>query len=165
MAELRATLAAISGNGYTAAALSDLPTLPIQPPSDVIERTAARLTAAGISTHATVGLPAEALPGSRRVRGDVHDGSEERSAVAEGRLVTEALVTGALELPNIVPIYELGVDEAGGPMMVMKRIEGRPEAVFWVSAATRLVGIGSLTLAWRAEDSRAVGSPCPAPLA
>ncbi|MCB9738926.1 MAG: serine/threonine protein kinase [Deltaproteobacteria bacterium] len=171
-------LAAIAGNGYIAAAMSDLPTLPILPPTEDIERTAARLTAAGISTHATVGLPPEALPGGRpspglpryrtqpgtdatddgallalgdvlgeggmgvvhlarqhslsrdvavkRVRGDLHDGSEERSAVAEGRLVTEALVTGALDHPNIVPIYELGLDEAGGPLMVMKRIEGRP---------------------------------------
>jgi len=39
-------------------------------------------------------------------------------------LIHEALVTGSLEHPNIVPIHALGrVDEAE-PMLVMKRVEG-----------------------------------------
>ncbi len=49
----------------------------------------------------------------------------EESAEAGNRLVVEALLTGALQHPNIVPIYELGVDEEGAPLMVMKRIVGR----------------------------------------
>jgi len=39
-------------------------------------------------------------------------------------LVREARVTGALEHPNVVPVYDLGVDDEGAPVLVMKRIEG-----------------------------------------
>jgi serine/threonine-protein kinase len=42
------------------------------------------------------------------------------------RMLREAWVTGALEHPNIVPVYDLGVDAAGAPIIVMKRVEGRP---------------------------------------
>jgi serine/threonine-protein kinase len=45
-----------------------------------------------------------------------------RDAAAE--LLREAWVTGALEHPNIVPVYTLGVDDSGAPQIVMKRIEG-----------------------------------------
>lgn len=41
-------------------------------------------------------------------------------------LLREAWITGALEHPNIIPIYSVGVDAAGNPMIVMKRIEGTP---------------------------------------
>ena len=36
----------------------------------------------------------------------------------------EALVTGHLEHPNIVPVHAVGVDEHGQPVIVMKRVEG-----------------------------------------
>lgn len=39
-------------------------------------------------------------------------------------LVREALHTGQLEHPNIVPVYALGTDEQGRPTMVMKSIDG-----------------------------------------
>lgn len=42
------------------------------------------------------------------------------------RLVREAWVTGSLEHPNIVPIYDLGLDERGAPVIVLKHIEGAP---------------------------------------
>lgn len=41
------------------------------------------------------------------------------------RLLREAWVTGTLEHPNIVPVYDLGLDESGAPIIVLKRIEGR----------------------------------------
>ncbi|APR80100.1 Serine/threonine-protein kinase [Minicystis rosea] len=41
------------------------------------------------------------------------------------RILREAWVTGALEHPNVVPIYDVGVDASGSPVIVMKRIEGR----------------------------------------
>lgn len=41
-------------------------------------------------------------------------------------LLREAWVTGALEHPNIVPIYSVGVDTDGRPMIVMKKVEGTP---------------------------------------
>jgi serine/threonine protein kinase len=40
----------------------------------------------------------------------------------------EAQITGQLEHPNIVPIYDLGEDEAG-PFIVMKLIRGKSLAV------------------------------------
>ena len=40
------------------------------------------------------------------------------------RLLREAWVTGALEHPNIVPVYDLGLDEDGRPVIVLKHIEG-----------------------------------------
>jgi serine/threonine-protein kinase len=41
------------------------------------------------------------------------------------RILREAWVTGALEHPNVVPIYDVGVDAAGAPVILMKRIEGQ----------------------------------------
>ena len=41
-------------------------------------------------------------------------------------LLAEARVTGALEHPNIVPVYYLGCDRHGLPIIVMKRIDGAP---------------------------------------
>lgn len=43
---------------------------------------------------------------------------------AAHKLLLEARVTGVLEHPNIVPIYTLGQDASGTPLIVMKRIEG-----------------------------------------
>jgi len=39
-------------------------------------------------------------------------------------LVAEAVITGMLEHPNIPPVHQLGEDEHGNPVLVMKRIEG-----------------------------------------
>ncbi len=39
-------------------------------------------------------------------------------------LLREAWVTGGLEHPNIVPVYDVAMDEQGGPLIVLKRIEG-----------------------------------------
>ncbi len=39
-------------------------------------------------------------------------------------LLQEALVSGVLEHPNIVPIYALYQDERGAPLIVMKRVAG-----------------------------------------
>ncbi len=40
------------------------------------------------------------------------------------QLLREARVTGVLEHPNVVPIYALGRDNDGRPLIVMKRISG-----------------------------------------
>lgn len=47
-----------------------------------------------------------------------------RTEQATLRLLREAWITGALEHPNIVPVHDLGLDETGAPVIVMKRIEG-----------------------------------------
>ncbi len=40
--------------------------------------------------------------------------------------ISEAVVTGELDHPNIVPIYDLGTDEAGALFYSMKQVEGTP---------------------------------------
>jgi serine/threonine-protein kinase len=40
------------------------------------------------------------------------------------KLLQEAWVTGTLEHPNVVPVYDVGFDGAGAPQIVLKRIEG-----------------------------------------
>ena len=71
----------------------------------------------------------------KRLRPDV--GGED----AIRALLQEALVTGALEHPNIVPIYQLEFRERGAPLIVMKRIEGVP----WsdcIADPSKLPGLG-----------------------
>jgi hypothetical protein len=48
-------------------------------------------------------------------------GAHETAASA---LLREAVVTGTLEHPGVVPVHALGVNEGGEPVLVMKRIEG-----------------------------------------
>ncbi len=43
-----------------------------------------------------------------------------------GKFLVEAVVTGDLEHPNIVPIYDLGENEAGALFYSMKRVVGTP---------------------------------------
>ncbi|MBX3197183.1 MAG: serine/threonine protein kinase [Labilithrix sp.] len=50
--------------------------------------------------------------------------SQVKSEQATLRLLREAWVTGSLEHPNIVPVYDLGLDEHGTPIIVLKHIEG-----------------------------------------
>ncbi|NQT16739.1 MAG: protein kinase [Planctomycetes bacterium] len=51
-------------------------------------------------------------------------------AEARGKFLSEAVVTGDLEHPNIVPIYDVGKSEAGALFYAMKRVKGTPwEAV------------------------------------
>lgn len=50
----------------------------------------------------------------------------ENEAETSARLLQESWLTGLLEHPNIVPVYQLGKDRKGQPMLVMKRIEGVP---------------------------------------
>lgn len=47
------------------------------------------------------------------------------SKSAAEQLLSEAFVTGHLEHPNVVPVYHLGRDYRGDPVLVMKRVEGR----------------------------------------
>lgn len=47
------------------------------------------------------------------------------SSSAAEQLLSEAFVTGHLEHPNVVPVYHLGRDYRGDPVLVMKRVEGR----------------------------------------
>ena len=69
---------------------------------------------------------------------------------AAERVLHEALVTGLLEHPNVIPIHVLGRDEAGTPLIVMKRVEG----VSWrdVLADPEVApGEGDVNLEWHLE--------------
>jgi tRNA A-37 threonylcarbamoyl transferase component Bud32 len=48
----------------------------------------------------------------------------ERSPSVEQRFVAEAIVTAGLDHPNVVPVHELGRDEAGNLYMAMKLVRG-----------------------------------------
>lgn len=50
------------------------------------------------------------------------DGAVSGNAV--GALLREAVITGSLEHPGIVPVHVLGLDAQGAPVLVMKRVEG-----------------------------------------
>lgn len=52
--------------------------------------------------------------------------SDAKSERATLRLLREAWVTGSLEHPNIVPVYDLGLGDDGSPIIVLKLIEGKP---------------------------------------
>ncbi|UJR83877.1 serine/threonine-protein kinase [Sandaracinus amylolyticus] len=59
-----------------------------------------------------------------------------RSERATLKLLREAWVTGALEHPNVVPVYDLSLDASGGPRIVLKRIAGEPWADLMHARAT-----------------------------
>ena len=49
-----------------------------------------------------------------------------RTAAAPGYIVSEAWMLGALEHPNILPVYDIKRDDQGMPLVVMKAIEAEP---------------------------------------
>ncbi|MCO4772409.1 MAG: SUMF1/EgtB/PvdO family nonheme iron enzyme [Deltaproteobacteria bacterium] len=49
-----------------------------------------------------------------------------KQPVSVHSFVEEARLTGSLDHPNIVPVYELGQDESGQPFFAMRLLEGRP---------------------------------------
>ncbi|MDQ3037002.1 MAG: serine/threonine protein kinase [Myxococcota bacterium] len=58
-----------------------------------------------------------------------------RGDAATLRLLREAWITGALEHPNVVPIYDLSLDAAGNPRIVLKKITGEPWSALMASPA------------------------------
>ncbi|MCA9047773.1 MAG: protein kinase, partial [Planctomycetaceae bacterium] len=50
----------------------------------------------------------------------------ENNTDARSKFLSEACVTGDLEHPNIVPIYDLGRDSSGAYFYAMKRVQGTP---------------------------------------
>jgi len=64
-------------------------------------------------------------------------------------LLAEAQISGSLEHPNIVPIYSVGCDEAGLPLIVMKRIDGAVwSEVLRDPNHPALEGVGEDPLVW-----------------
>ena len=50
--------------------------------------------------------------------------ADHRSEAATLKLLREAWVTGSLEHPNVVPVYDISLDGDGAPQIVLKRISG-----------------------------------------
>jgi serine/threonine-protein kinase len=105
------------------------------PPSEIAALTTLRLLGASvdgrIALHRTLGeggmgvvhLATQATIGRHVAVKTLRAGHGDAGATL--RILREAWVTGALEHPNVVPVYDIGLDAAGAPVIVMKRIEGR----------------------------------------
>jgi len=77
---------------------------------------------------------------------------DRRTEAATIDLLREAWVTGSLEHPNVVPVYDISFDQTGSPMIVLKRIEGRAwaELMFDAQRVRERFGADDL-LAWNLE--------------
>ena len=53
-------------------------------------------------------------------------GNEEHTLDQREKFISEAVVTGELDHPNIVPIYDLGANDSGALFYSMKRVRGTP---------------------------------------
>jgi serine/threonine protein kinase len=67
--------------------------------------------------------------------------------------VSEAVVTGELDHPNIVPIYDLGQDESGALFYSMKEVKGTP----WKNMIRRKPLAENLEILLRVADAVAFG--------
>lgn len=73
---------------------------------------------------------------------------------ASGFLVREAILTGRLEHPNIVPVHDLTVGDDDAPVLVMKRIAGTTWAeVLEKQAASRRPGQSAWSLDAESSDA------------
>ena len=64
----------------------------------------------------------DALTGRPVAMAHLHD---PENAQKVERFLREARLTAALEHPNIIPVYDIGVDEEGNPFFTMKLVGGR----------------------------------------
>ncbi|HTM20603.1 MAG TPA: serine/threonine-protein kinase, partial [Kofleriaceae bacterium] len=78
--------------------------------------------------------------------------SDRRGDAAALDLLREAWVTGSLEHPNVVPVYDIGLDEQGSPQIVLKRISGHAwsELISDAERVAELFGTEDL-LAWNLD--------------
>lgn len=66
---------------------------------------------------------------AKRLRDDLHrrgDLDTGRAFALQEAFRAEALTSASLEHPNIVPIYDLGIDEEGRTILAMKYVRGKP---------------------------------------
>ncbi len=76
-------------------------------------------------------------------------GAKDREA--RRKFLAEAVVTGDLEHPNIVPIYDLGSDESGALFYSMKRVKGTP----WDSVIAKKTFQENLEILMKVADATA----------
>lgn len=60
----------------------------------------------------------------KRIRQDRLRNEDRLTMTAD--FVREAIITAALEHPNIIPVHDLGTDDEGNLLLAMKRVRGRP---------------------------------------
>ena len=63
----------------------------------------------------------------KRLRQDLYEKrSRKEIRVLESGFRHEALISAKLDHPNIVPVYDLGIDQDGRPLLAMKLVRGEP---------------------------------------
>jgi serine/threonine-protein kinase len=85
---------------------------------------------------------------------------ENPSSAAKAGLFREARLTGALEHPGVIPVHALGVDDRGGPLLVMKRVEGVDWATLLGDAGHPLWAILTANVDRLAANLGILGSVC-----
>jgi WD40 repeat protein len=76
-------------------------------------------------------------------------GDDSHSAAQREKFISEAVVTGELDHPNIVPIYDLGANNDGALFYSMKRVKGTP----WNKVIKDRSLDDNLTILLRAADA------------
>jgi hypothetical protein len=120
-----------------ASTIASLPRTTIEPRSKKSAEVARALgllspSQRGIDVHATLGEGGMGIVrlGTQRALGRAVAvkslKAEARSDSTTLKLLREAWVTGALEHPNVVPVYDIDLDAEGEPQIVLKKIEGAP---------------------------------------
>lgn len=71
------------------------------------------------------------------------------------KFLSEAVATGDLDHPNIVPIYELGTDESNALFYSMKRVQGTP----WSHVIRAKPMAENLEVLMKVADAVAFGMP------
>lgn len=61
----------------------------------------------------------------KRMRRGTEGSTIEEERMIRGTFIGEAMVAARLDHPNIIPVYELGTDEQGSPLLAMKLIRGQ----------------------------------------
>nr|MBA3480756.1 protein kinase [Pirellulales bacterium] len=76
-------------------------------------------------------------------------GDDSKNAAQREKFISEAVVTGELDHPNIVPIYDLGANNDGALFYSMKRVKGTP----WNKVLKEKSLDENLTILLRAADA------------
>ena len=76
-------------------------------------------------------------------------GEDSKNAAQREKFISEAVVTGELDHPNIVPIYDLGANNDGALFYSMKRVKGTP----WNKVIKERSVDENLTILLRAADA------------
>ncbi|MGE3805162.1 MAG: protein kinase [Gemmataceae bacterium] len=126
---------------------------PKQPAHDALKprpRHHQRYQIEGEIARGGMGAVLRALDGDIRREVAVKYMLDEKDPRKKARFIEEAQINGQLEHPNIVPVYDLGIDARQRPFIMMKMVKGRSlkDALDWLRqqprAAEREFSLGRL---------------------